>query len=802
MLHESGTGGVPKYGVVSQMPTLGNVVNPLVGISLGRMAPDVAIVTYYKSSLNGGITVELAGTPHAGLFQYSFPTQEQPNIIIDVSHFLSSFRGDGWSQTFVNGSISILEDGHYEGCGTYANGWNLGRLCFEYNCISLSYGLLTFLAPPWTICFCGRFEQSSTSYRSFVASNITLTYYDNSTSASGNDRVVAIFSWNSSTTSVISRVGVSFLSSGKACQYLDDEIPSGAPLDILVNNSVSIWDDEVFSKITTTETNKTLLGQPYTNLYGLHLLPSNRTGDNLIWTSIEPNFDDVVTFWDLHRCTTPLWHILQSRRYTELLRSLTDTWRHEGFLPDARSSNFNGRTQGGSSADNILADAFVKGVNAPGFSWDDAYRAMWTDANVNPPPNFDTSAPDSSTKQGRGALPDWIERGYITTRFTRAVTRAVEYSGNDFALYQVALKQDRKHATCYLERSRNWCNHWNPASTSLNVSGFLVPCHIDGGFVEQDPMSCNRCSWPDPYYEGKPWEYTVNAVHDVAQLIELGGGATNFINRLNIVLDPQRKIFYPGNEVSFMTPYLYHWAGRQDPSVVQSRFVAKHSYAEGKSGLPGASDAGAMQSWLLWNMIGLYPVTGQTTFLIGFPDLTLDLRQGKSLKITQSGGNSDAEYYVQSLTVNGQPWNKNWLTYEHIFADGGNLDFALGAEPSKWSHEGELPPSPASYNHGSDDTREVTPISLPDGLIGKRFRSNSSNSSKIIIAAIAGSLALLLILSVLSVWLQKRQKFFDWFKTFFARCSFARGVVRKRWKRAVDTNSNDMGKRRPNRGKR
>lgn len=53
-------------------------------------------------------------------------------------------------------------------------------------------------------------------------------------------------------------------------------------------------------------------------------------------------------------------------------------------MPDARSSNFNGRSQGGSNADNVLADAYVKGVRGK-VNWQDGYAAMRTDAEVVPP---------------------------------------------------------------------------------------------------------------------------------------------------------------------------------------------------------------------------------------------------------------------------------------------------------------------------------------------------------------------------------------------------------------------------------
>ena len=107
-----------------------------------------------------------------------------------------------------------------------------------------------------------------------------------------------------------------------------------------------------------------------------------------------------------------------------------------------------------------------------------------------------------------------------------------------------------------------------------------------------------------------------------------------------------------------------------------------------------------MQTWLLWNMIGLYPVTGQTTFLIHAPwfeSLTIELGGGKKLKVTSSGGdgNGDRNIFVQSVKVNGQAWKKSWLVWDDIFEKGGTLHFELGSAMEEWASE-ELPPSPAS----------------------------------------------------------------------------------------------------------
>jgi predicted alpha-1,2-mannosidase len=336
---------------------------------------------------------------------------------------------------------------------------------------------------------------------------------------------------------------------------------------------------------------------------------------------------------------------------------------------------------------------------------------MEKDATVVPPANNDPRDPTGSTKEGRSALPDWIEYGYISTNFTRSVSRAVEYAVNDFSLYQVASGLGRtSDASKYMRRSKYWRNHWNQNMTALNHTGFLGPRDANG-FIPQDPMSCGGCYWGDHYYQALPWEYSFNAHHDVNTVVSLMGGPTLFVDRLEKSFTPGlypggngqfgHTIFNPGNEPSFTTPYLYNFVNRPDLAVKRSRFIAKSYYAPTPGGLPGNSDAGAMESWLLWNMIGLYPMTGQTTFLIGSPwlsDLTIVLDNSggktKALRITSTGV-SETAFHVQSVRVNGKPWNKSWLSWSDVFENGGALDFELGDQPVVWA-TGPLPPSPAS----------------------------------------------------------------------------------------------------------
>jgi putative alpha-1,2-mannosidase len=88
-----------------------------------------------------------------------------------------------------------------------------------------------------------------------------------------------------------------------------------------------------------------------------------------------------------------------------MIRSLIDTYHHEGWLPDCRMSFCKGYTQGGSNADNILADAYVKGIK-DGIDWRRGYEAVVKDAEVEP---FDWCC------HGRGGLDSWKSLGYVCT---------------------------------------------------------------------------------------------------------------------------------------------------------------------------------------------------------------------------------------------------------------------------------------------------------------------------------------------------------------------------------------------------
>jgi putative alpha-1,2-mannosidase len=105
----------------------------------------------------------------------------------------------------------------------------------------------------------------------------------------------------------------------------------------------------------------------------------------------------------LFRSQLPFLTILDTEAVEKMIRSLIDTYRHVGWLPDCRLSLNKGYTQGGSNADNVLADAYLKGLDG-GIDWNAGYEAVVKDAEVEP---YDWCC------EGRGGLDSWKELGYI-----------------------------------------------------------------------------------------------------------------------------------------------------------------------------------------------------------------------------------------------------------------------------------------------------------------------------------------------------------------------------------------------------
>ncbi|KXT04793.1 hypothetical protein AC578_9661 [Pseudocercospora eumusae] len=723
MMHESGTGGAPKYGIISQMPltTIEAPVNILDNSTYWqkRVGNDSASVGYYKTKLENGVTIELSGARHSGIMQYSFPAGGQ-YILVDVTHYLPAEEGEPFQQYYDGGVIELHDDGKtYTGWGSYGGGFSTSA--------------------PMTTYFCGEFEKAPSEAHTFRARN-TLdspiakhvlsnepiphpTYRNRPREESGplTDRVGAIFSWadtgySNSSTPIKSRIGISMISVEKACKFKDEEIKSWN-LNDTVDAAVKEWNEDVFSKIqvdTSSSQNVTNLRLLYSSLYFMHLMPSDRSGENPLWDA-EDSWDDFYTYWDIFRCTVSLYHLLQPSYYASMLRATIDIWKYEGFMPDGRSGNFNGLVQGGSNADNVLADAFVKKL--PGVNWTEAYMAMKKNAEVVPFNGFHPYDPSNGIQQGRGALYDWISLGYVSASSTRAISRTIEYSLNDFALSQLAQTLAPDDVPKYLNRSANWQNIWSSNVTHANFSGFPAPRLPSGAFnlTNYNPALCDGCSWTAITYEGTPFEYAFTVPHDMKSLITHMGGPQDFERRLDYIFLANTSeqnlqdngaaistIMNIGNEPDFATPFEYHYLGKSHKSVSQSRALANQYFKDATYGVPGNSDAGALNSWLIWQILGLYPVVTQPVYLLTSPwfrEINVTVNSNQTLKILAQGLDNERKFFVQGVKVNGEVWKRNWVGHEDVMVNGGTIEFEMGEEAKVWEGTGEedVPPSPGHF---------------------------------------------------------------------------------------------------------
>jgi putative alpha-1,2-mannosidase len=156
---------------------------------------------------------------------------------------------------------------------------------------------------------------------------------------------------------------------------------------------------------------------------------------------------------------------------------------------------------------------------------------------------------------------------------------------------------------------------------------------------------------------------------------------------------------------------LYHWAGRPDLTVDRVISLRESDFTDTRGGIPGNDDAGAMSSWLIFQMLGFFPVAGQDVYLIGSPAFAhsaLDMGEGKRLTIVADGlGHGGTNRYVQSAELNGKPLNRAWFRHSEI-ADGGTLVLHMGPAPTAWGTTDPPPSLSTSMDVSHCAAREAT----------------------------------------------------------------------------------------------
>jgi putative alpha-1,2-mannosidase len=157
------------------------------------------------------------------------------------------------------------------------------------------------------------------------------------------------------------------------------------------------------------------------------------------------------------------------------------------------------------------------------------------------------------------------------------------------------------------------------------------------------------------------------------------------------------------NEPDMEAPWAYHYAGRPDRTADIVQAALTWQFGTGPGGLPGNDDSGGLSSWYVWASLGLFPIAGQSLFLVNAPAFERGaIRVGDREFVVETSGHRETPIgadgiettppvqYVQNATFDGRPMDAAYLSASALHR-GGVLHLELGPEPSGWGREARPP---------------------------------------------------------------------------------------------------------------
>ena len=394
-------------------------------------------------------------------------------------------------------------------------------------------------------------------------------------------------------------------------------------------------------------------------------------------------------FWDTFRCLFPFLNLMYPSMNTKMQEGLVNTYKESGFLPEWASPGHRGCMVGNNSA-SVVADAYLKGLK--GYDIETLWEAVKSGTeNVHP----------EVSSTGRLGHEYYNKLGYVpyNVGINENAARTLEYAYDDWCIYQLGLSlgKSKKELAPFAKRALNYRNLFDPAHKLMRGK------NEDGTF--QSPF--NPLKWGDAFTEGNSWHYSWSVFHDPQGLIDLMGGKDFFNQMMDsvFVLPPvfdesyygsviheirEMQIMNMGNYAHGNQPiqhmiYLYNYSSQPWKAQYWLREVMERMYNANPDGYCGDEDNGQTSAWYVFSALGFYPVCpGTDQYVLGapyLPYLKLTLPNGKTLEI-KAPGVSDKKRYVQSLKLNGESYDKMYITHEDILK-GGVLEFKMSASPNK-----------------------------------------------------------------------------------------------------------------------
>jgi predicted alpha-1,2-mannosidase len=484
------------------------------------------------------------------------------------------------------------------------------------------------------------------------------------------------------------KVGCSFTSIVQARKNLAAEIQDW-DFKALEQKVAAQWNAELAKvQVEGTENEKVNF---YTALYHTKLLPREVSDVDGSYNAFAASgkverakdfkYYDDYSLWDTYRSLHPLQLLLEPSKTEDMVTSLLKKAEQGGWLPIFPCWNNYTSAMIGDHAIAMIADALVKGIARK--DAEKLYQVMRKNA-------FQVNNDSLSYKDGRGrrALGSYLKYGYIPMEdgvpdafhTKEQVSRTLEYAYDDYVLAQVAkLLGKKEDYQLLMKRAQNYKNVFDTST------GYVRGRYADGKWVTPfDPFAI-RSSF---ITEGSAFQYSWYVPHDVPGLMELMGGKKQFVKQLDLLFD--KRHYWHGNEPGHQSAYLYAYAGMPWKTQRQVKNIIKEEYSMAPGGLSGNEDAGQMSAWLVFGMMGFYPVCpGTPDYIIGTPSfskVSLSLANGKTFTITASGL-SDSNFYIQKAVLNGRAMNRANLSHDEL-QRGGSLVLFMGNSPnSQWGNK-------------------------------------------------------------------------------------------------------------------
>ena len=404
-------------------------------------------------------------------------------------------------------------------------------------------------------------------------------------------------------------------------------------------------------------------------------------------------------FWDTFRCLFPLLNVMYPSMNEKMQAGLVNAYKESGFLPEWASPGHRGCMVGNNSA-SIVADAYLCGLK--NYDAETLWQAVVHGASAVHP---------TVSSTGRLGYEYYNKLGYVPydVKINENVARTLEYAYDDWCIYEFgkALGKSKKELEPFRKRAFNYRNVFD--SESKLMRGRLK----NGKF--QSPFS--PLKWGDAFTEGNAWHYTWSVFHDPAGLIQLMGGKQTFNNMLDSVFNVpplfddsyygsviheirEMQIMNMGNYAHGNQPvqhmiYLYGYSGEPWKTQYWIRQTMKRMYNANPDGYCGDEDNGQTSAWYVFSAMGFYPVCpGAGEYVLGAPyfdEMTLHLENGRNVSI-KANGNTDDNCYVNSLTLNGKPYSKNYIKRSDLM-QGAQFVYNMSAKPnySRGTAESDAP---------------------------------------------------------------------------------------------------------------